>query len=67
MDDRLCAHWKRAACVALFLLRILGMVQESSGNCCQRAAVHYFKRWPGIELSVEPFNCIPKKTTNSVF
>lgn len=32
-----------AACVALFLLKILGMVQESSGNCCQRAAVHYLE------------------------
>lgn len=32
-----------AACVALSLLRILGMVQGSSGNCRQRAAVHYFK------------------------
>lgn len=49
------------ACVALFLLRILGTVQESSGNCSQRAAVHYFKNGLGYSHQSNHLAAFPKK------
>lgn len=52
MAARLYARWKEAALqsaayVALFLLRIFGTAQESSGNSFQRVAVSYLKRGLG--------------------